>query len=108
MQPAMPGSNSHGGLPNTHYYGRAADIRWVDGTPVRGNGADRNILDVGRALANIPLQQRPDQIIGPPSWTKALGRLSREGWILDDDQLELHEDHLHISYLSEGSTSNTR
>ena len=94
-------------MPNTHYYGRAADIRRVDGKPVRDNGADRNVLDVGRALANIPPQQRPDQIIGPSSWTEALGRSSREGWILDDDQLELHEDHLHIGYLSEGSTSNT-
>jgi hypothetical protein len=97
-----------GGLLNTHYYGRAADIRRVDGKPVRGNGADRNVLDAGRALANIPPQQRPDQIIGPLSWTETLGRSSREGWILDDDQLELHEDHLHIGYRSESSTSNTR
>ena len=30
------------------------------------------------------------------------------GWVLDEDQLELHEDHLHIGYRSEDSTSNTR
>jgi hypothetical protein len=50
---------------------------------------------------------RPDQIIGPQSWAEALDRLHEEGWILDEDQLELHEEHLHIGYRTEGSTSNT-
>lgn len=97
-----------GGLPNTHYYGRAADIRRVNGKPVRGNGADPDLQEVGRTIAGIPPQQRPDQIIGPPNWTENLGRSRREGWILDDDQLSLHEDHLHLGYTSDSGTANTR
>jgi hypothetical protein len=78
----------------------------VNGKRVRGNGADPNVLEVGEILASIPSQERPDQIIGPPDWTEALGRSLSEGWILDEDQLELHEEHLHIGYRTEGSTSN--
>ncbi len=107
--PLIPDSYGNvGGLTNTHYYGRAADIRRVDGKPVRGRGDDPDILDIGEILANIPPQQRPDQIIGPSSWARALGRSYREGWILDADQLKLHEDHLHIGYLSDDGTRNTR
>lgn len=97
-----------GGLPNTHYYGRAADIRLVDGKPVQGNGADPDVVDVGEILASIPPGQRPDQIIGPPDWTEALDRSREAGWILDEDQLELHEDHLHLGYRSNDGTNNTR
>jgi hypothetical protein len=107
--PLIPeGYGKAGGLPNTHYHGRAADIRRVNGRPVRGNGADPEVLDVGRTLANIPPQQRPDQIIGPRGWTEALDRSRREGWILENDQLALHEDHLHLGYTSEGETLNTQ
>ncbi len=107
--PSIPdGYGEAGGLPNTHYYGRAADIRQVNGRPVRGNGDDPNVLAVGEVIAGISAQQRPDQIIGPPDWTEALGRSRQEGWILDDDQLELHEDHLHIGYTSDDGTRNTR
>ena len=107
--PLIPNSyGDAGGLPNTHYYGRAADVRRVDGKPVRGNGSDPDVLDVGETIAGIPPQQRPDQIIGPPSWTKGLRRSYEEGWILDADQLKLHEDHLHIGYISDDGTRNTR
>ena len=81
-------------MPNTHYYGRAADIR-------RGNGTDPDILDVGRTIAGIPPQQRPDRIIGSRDWTEALDHSRGEGWILEEDQLALHEDHLHLGYTSE-------
>ncbi len=105
--PLIPdGYGEAGGLPNTHYYGRAADIRRVDGKPVRGNGEDPDVLDVGEIIAGIPPRQRPDQIIGPSSWTEALDRSSREGWILDTDQLALHHDHLHIGYLRDEGTRN--
>jgi hypothetical protein len=100
--------NNTGGLANTHYYGRAADIRRVNGKPVRGNGADPEVLDVGRTISGISPQQRPDQIIGPRNWTEALDRSRREGWIVEDDQLALHEDHLHLGYTSEDGTLNTR
>jgi hypothetical protein len=93
--PLIPeGYGKAGGLPNTHYYGRAADIR-------RGNGTDPDILDVGRTIAGIPPQQRPDRIIGPRDWTEALDHSRGEGWILEEDQLALHEDHLHLGYTSE-------
>ncbi|MEJ7872148.1 MAG: hypothetical protein WKF67_07795 [Rubrobacteraceae bacterium] len=101
------GYGEAGGLPNTHYYGRAADIRQVDGKSVRGNGADPDVVDVGEILAGIPPEQRPDQIIGPPDWTETLGRSRNEGWVLNSDQLDLHEDHIHIGYRAEDSTSNT-
>lgn len=107
--PLIPkGYGKAGGLPNTHYYGRAADIRRVNGKPVRGNGADPEVLDVGRTISGIPPQQRPDQIIGPRDWTEALDRPRGEGWILEDDQLTLHEDHLHLGYASDGETRNTQ
>ncbi len=107
--PLIPASyGDAGGLPNTHYYGRAVDIRRVDGKPVLGNGADPDVLDVGEILAGIPPQQRPDQIIGPSSWANTLGRSRGEGWVLDADQLRLHENHLHIGYMSEDGTQNTR
>lgn len=97
-----------GGLPNTHYYGRAVDIRRINGKPVRDNGTDPDTLEIGETLASIPLQERPDQIIGPETWAEALGRSSEEGWILDEDQLARHEDHIHLGYIREDETWNTR
>jgi hypothetical protein len=107
--PRIPeGYGEAGGLPNTHYYGRAADVRWVDGKPVAGNPTDPDVLDVGRVLASIPPHKRPDQIIGPKSWTQSLGYGSGEGWVREADQLELHRDHLHIGYSTEEGTPNAR
>jgi hypothetical protein len=107
--PRIPeGYGEAGGLPNTHYFGRAADIRWVDGKPVEGNATDPEVLDVGRILAEIPRRKRPDQIIGPPGWTRTLGYGYERGWIPDADQLELHEDHIHLGYMSENGTRSTR
>ena len=107
--PLIPeGYGEAGGLPNTHYYGRAADIRKVDGKPIRGNSDNPDVLDIGENLADIPPQQRPDQIIGPESWAKTLGRSSEEGWILDEDQLERHEDHIHIGFIRNDGTWNAR
>ena len=97
-----------GGLPNTHYYGRAADIRRVDGKPVRSNGEDPKVLNVGEIIADIPPQERPDQIIGPESWVEALDRSREEGWILAADQLKLHEDHLHVGYMRTVGTWNAQ
>ena len=107
--PLIPDSyGDAGGLPNSHYYGRAADIRRVNGKPVRGNGTDPDVLDVGEIISRVRRQERPDQIIGPASWAEALGRSSEEGWILDEDQLEHHEDHLHIGFIRDEGTWNTR
>ncbi len=107
--PRIPeGYGEAGGLPNTHYFGRAADIRWVDGKPVEGNATDPEVLDVGRTLANIPQRQRPDQIIGPPAWTRTLEYGRETGWVLDADQLELHDDHIHLGYMYEKGTRSTR
>lgn len=107
--PRIPeGYGEAAGLPNTHYFGRAADIRWVNGEPVRGNGTDEAVLDVGRILRDIPPNRRPDQIIGPRSWTDTLGYPREEGWILEPDQLELHEDHIHIGYMDDEGTTNVR
>lgn len=107
--PLIPeGYGDAGGLPNTHYYGRAADIRWVGGDPVEGNGTEETVLGVGRALAGIPPERRPDQIIGPPDWTRSLDYPEEAGWILAHDQLELHEGHLHVGYRDQRGTNNTR
>lgn len=105
--PTIPeGYGGAGGLPNTHYFGRATDIYWINGEPVEGNGTAPAVLDVGRKLANIPPEQRPDQIIGPPDWTRRLDYGWEEGWVLTRDQLELHRDHLHIGYRDESGTNN--
>ena len=107
--PRIPeGYGEAGGLPNTHYFGRAADIRWLDGKPVEGNATDPDVLDVGRILADIPKRRRPDQIIGPPNWTRALGYGREAGWVLEPDQLELHEDHIHLGYTYERGTRSTK
>jgi hypothetical protein len=107
--PRIPeGYGKAGGLPNTHYYGRAADIRWVDGKPVEGNATDPDVLEVGELLAGIPPQRRPDQIIGPPKWSKELGYGREEGWVLAPNQLKLHKDHIHVGYMDERGTHNTR
>ena len=107
--PLIPDSyGSAGGLPNSHYYGRAVDIRRVNGEPVRGNGTDPDVLAVGEVISRVPPQDRPDQIIGPESWARALGRSSEEGWILDEDQLERHKDHIHLGYIRNDGTWNVR
>jgi hypothetical protein len=107
--PRIPeGYGKAGGLPNTHYHGRAADIRYVDGKPVEGNGEDSDILGVGRILAGLPPAERPDQIIGPESWTRRLDRSYEEGWILAQDQLDLHNDHIHLGYTRDRGTRNVR
>jgi hypothetical protein len=97
-----------GGLPNSHYYGRAVDVRRVNGKSVSDKGTDPDVLDIGEIISRVPPQERPDQIIGPESWVEALGRSSEEGWILDEDQLELHEDHIHLGYIREDEILNTR
>ena len=106
--PRIPeGYGKAGGLPNTHYFGRAADIRYVDGEPVEGNGTSPGVLSVGRTLAGIPPGRRPDQIIGPESWARELSFGYEEGWILDRDQLELHDEHIHLGYTKKEGTRNT-
>jgi hypothetical protein len=97
-----------GGLPNTHYFGRAADLWWVDGKPVEGNATAPGVLEVGKILAGIPPERRPDQIIGPPRWTTALGYGHQRGWVLAPDQLELHRDHIHIGYMNEEGMQKSR
>jgi hypothetical protein len=107
--PRIPeGYGKAGGLPNTHHYGRAADVRWVDGKPVKGNATDPDVLEAGELLACIPPTRRPDQIIGPPGWFEALGYGREEGWVLAPDQLRLHKDHIHIGYMDEQGTHNPR
>jgi hypothetical protein len=107
--PRIPeGYGKAGGLPNTHYFGRAADVRLVDDKPVKGNATDPDVLEVGKLLAGMPPKRRPDQIIGPPKWSKALGYGREEGWVLAPDQLRLHKDHIHIGYIDEQGTHNVR
>jgi hypothetical protein len=107
--PRIPeGYGESGGLPNTHYFGRAADVWWVDGKPVEGNASDPDVLDVGRTLAGIPARRRPDQIIGPKKWTNALGYGREEGWVPNPDQLRLHADHIHIGYTAKEGTRTAR
>ena len=107
--PVIPeGYGEAGGLPNTHHFGRAADIRYVDGKPVEGNGTHPDVLGVGRVLAGLPPRERPDQIIGPEPWTRRLNRSYGDGWITAPDQLRLHDDHIHLGYAQERGTRNTR
>ena len=107
--PRIPkGYGKAGGLPNPHYFGRAADVWWVDGKPVEGNATNPDVLKLGELLAGIPPKRRPDQIIGPPRWARALGYGRQRGWILAPDQLKLHKDHIHIGYMDEQGTHNAR
>jgi hypothetical protein len=49
-----------GGLPNTHHYGGAADVRLVDGKPLKGNTTDPDVLEAGELLACLSPMRRPD------------------------------------------------
>lgn len=103
--PRIPeGYGKAGGLPNTHYFGRAADVWWVDGKPIEGNATDPGVLEIGETLAGIPGYRRPDQIIGPPRWTRTLGYGYQKGWVLAPDQLGLHKDHIHIGYVNDAKS----
>ncbi|WP_047865545.1 hypothetical protein [Rubrobacter aplysinae] len=105
--PTIPeGYGDAGGLPNTHYFGRAADIYQIHGEPVEDNGTRPAVLEVGQTLGAIPPQNRPDQIIGPPDWTNRLNYPREAGWVPARDQLQLHKDHLHLGYRDEASTNN--
>lgn len=97
--PEIPvGYGNAGGYPNTHYFGRAADIWEVDGKPVEGNGADPAVVSVGRILAGLPTENKPDVVIGPDAWNRVLGYGPEQGWVIDQDQVALHADHLHVGY----------
>ena len=97
--PEIPaGYGNAGGYPNTHYFGRAADIWEVDGKPVEGNGADPSVVSVGRILAGLPTKNRPDVVIGPDAWNRVLGYGPEQGWVIDQDQVALHADHLHVGF----------
>lgn len=107
--PRIPeGYGEAGGLPNTHYFGRAADIRYVDGEPVEGNGTERPVLGVGGILAAMGPRERPDQIIGPEDWARELGFGFQRGWVLDQDQLDLHDEHIHLGFTKPRGTRNSR
>ena len=62
------GPTTPNGRHNSHYHGRAADITDVDGKPVRANGADPCLVEVGRILRGIPPDRRPDEMMGPADW----------------------------------------
>ena len=97
--PKIPvGYGNAAGYPNTHYFGRAADIWEVDGKPVKGNGADPAVVSVGRILAGLPIKNKPDVVIGPDAWNRVLGYGPEQGWVIDRDQVDLHADHLHVGY----------
>ena len=80
----------------------------MGGKSVEDNATEADVLEVGRTLAGILPKRRSDQIIGPPKWSEALGYGREEGWVLAPDQLELHKDHIHVGYMDERGTHNTR
>jgi uncharacterized protein YkwD len=87
-----------GGGPNSHGSGLAADISMVDGVPVVGQQSSDALLDIGRMLLEIPAEERPDEVIGPPEWTAQLGVSREDGFITDPGFTNSHADHLHIAY----------
>ena len=70
---------------------------------MQSNGLSENVLDVGKILASIQKEKRPDQVIGPTAWTQALEKTNGDdGWLVGDEwQTRLHDDHLHIGYETE-------
>lgn len=87
-----------GGGPNSHGYGLAADISMVDGVPVVEQQSSDALFDIGRMLLEIPAEERPDEVIGPPEWTAQLGVSREDGFITDSGFTQSHADHLHIAY----------
>jgi hypothetical protein len=71
---------------SNHYYGRGADIFFVNGAPVSSlNSAARDLV---RILSTLPGGSRPDEI-GHPFWD-----LNVVGGFTDQD----HADHLHLGF----------
>jgi hypothetical protein len=50
----------------------------------------------------------PDGPRIPKGYGKALGYGREEGWVLAPNQLKLHKDHIHVGYMDERGTHNTR
>ncbi len=98
-------------------YGRPNEVSltWQDGhterrqqSPCEARARPRLSWCRREVLARIPLERRRDQTIGSLDRTEVLGRSREERWLLDEDQLDLHEDHLHLGYRSNSGTNNTR
>lgn len=107
--PTVPdGYGNAGGAVNSHYFGRGADIFVINDQQILGRGTDPDVLDAGQVLQSLGPQARPDQIIGPTAWHEALGAEREMGFINDVDQTELHNDHLHLGFMQEEGTYNTR
>lgn len=87
-----------GGGANSHGYGLTADIGNIDGVPVLQQQTSEAVLNVGQILLDIPPSDRPDEIIGPTSWTAELGVTREDGFITDQGFTEAHNDHLHIGW----------
>jgi hypothetical protein len=107
MGPYVDGDyGSAGGAVNTHYFYRAADIAMVDGVSVAESQTSESTLDVGRILAGLPPESRPDEIVGPTDWTSTLGYSRDQGFVSDYSLTSRHENHIHAGFASEDGTSN--
>jgi hypothetical protein len=99
------GPTAPSGRINDHYYCRAADIRVVDGMSIMGNGADPRVVHVGRLLAALPVEIRPDRIMGPSDWHRCLDYTRDDGFISDPFHDRIHADHLHLGFSTAASES---
>lgn len=95
------GPSSPSGVPNNHFFYRAADIIEIDGVPVFRHETSRELLALGHTLRSLPDTFRPDRIYGPSTWHHALGFGPDHGFVSDPFHDEIHADHIHIGYLME-------
>ena len=94
------GAVTPSGRPNDHFYYRATDVTAVDGRDIGDDPIAAAAIDVGRILHALPIETRPDRIMGPDAWQRALGYSREDGFISDPFHNEIHADHLHLGFSS--------
>lgn len=92
------GPRSPGGRENDHYFYRAADITAIDGCPVESDPISASLLQVGRTLMELRGAARPERVMGPAEWQRALGSGDRTGFREDEFAAAIHRDHLHVGF----------
>lgn len=87
-----------GGRANDHWFYRAVDVDSVDGHAVADRPIPAAVVAVGRHILGLPAHLRPDHVMGPSEWHRALGGGVRTGFRDESAASARHADHLHLGF----------
>jgi hypothetical protein len=65
------------------------------------------LIDIGRILRQLPPSWRPDRIVGPNAWHKALGYGRTAGFLDDAFHNAIHAHHVHVGFAHPTDADNT-